>query len=216
MVDLIGLAEDLALPFARLLQQVAPGDLTVMRAGKDRAGDGGADRLVDILDQAIVEGDAGEHREIALGDREGHVGAGGVAPFGDDAPSLQDEAGRAAALAHRADDLGPGAALVPLDIPDIAAVRIVQAARPGTLLLAGEIDRGLQLLSVEAGLGGRDRLPEGAIGGGDEGIGRAGQGGILSERRKTRLVAPFGRKLHDPQDMCPPCRDALAPRPTRA
>ena len=42
------------------------------------------DRIGDVLDEAVVEGEAGHGRQVTLGDAEGHVLALDVAPFGDD------------------------------------------------------------------------------------------------------------------------------------
>ena len=112
---------------------------------KPRTFDGGPDRLVDAGDQAVGDREAGEHGQVALGDAEGHVGARGVAPLGDDAAALEDHAGRAAARQHGADDLAPRPRLVPLDDADVAAVRIVEAARPGAVARQGEDRRHLSV-----------------------------------------------------------------------
>lgn len=167
MVDLVGFAEDLALPFAVHVEQMAPGDLRVVRAGEMRAVDAFAYGIVDIGDQPVGDGEARQHREIALGDREGHVGALDIAPFGDDLATVQDHAGRPAARLDRPDDLGPRTLLVPFAIPDIGAVRIEHAARPGGIVRLREIDGGL-----ETGGG------EGAGQGGDSGVVTGGQAGL--------------------------------------
>lgn len=144
MVDLVGFAKNLALPFAVHVEQMAPGDLRIMRAGEMRAVDAFADGIVDIGDQPVSDGEAGQHREIALGDREGHVGPLDIAPFGDDLAALEHDAGRPAARLDRADDLGPRTLLVPFAIPDIGAVRIEHAARPGGIMRLREVDGGLE------------------------------------------------------------------------
>lgn len=144
MIDLVGLAEDLALPFAVHVEQMPPGDLRIVRAGEMRAVDALSHRLVDIGDQTVGDGEAGQHREIALGDRKGHVGALDISPFGDDLAARQDDARRPAARLDRPDDLGPGTFLVPFAIPDIGPVRIEHAARPGGVMGEGVVDGGLE------------------------------------------------------------------------
>ncbi len=165
MVDLVGFAEDLALPFAVHVEQMAPGDLRVVRAGEMLAVDAFADRLVDIGDQPIGDGEARQHRKIALGDREGHVGALDIAPFGDDLAAVQHDAGRPAARLDRPDDLGPRTGLVPFTIPDIGAVRIEHAARPGGVVSLREVDGGLEM-------GGRKGVRQGGDSGSGTGPGR--------------------------------------------
>jgi hypothetical protein len=52
VIDLVGLAEQNPIPLARLLEEVAPGDLPVMRTLEERVVDREADRLLDIPDEA--------------------------------------------------------------------------------------------------------------------------------------------------------------------
>ena len=86
-----------------------------------------------------------------------------VVIFGGGLAALQDDAGRPAARFHRADDLGPGTLLVPFAIPDIGAVRIEHAARPGRIMRLREIDGGLEA-------------------GGGEGVGQGGDSGAVADR----------------------------------
>ena len=109
MLDLVRLAEDFPLPFARLLQEMAPGDGRILRALEPGTVDGFRHRLVDIANQSVGDGKPRQHGDIALRDGEGHVGAGRVAPLGNQAAAPEDQAGRTAALPDRADDLAPGA-----------------------------------------------------------------------------------------------------------
>src|SRR5215207_957700 len=102
-----------------------PGDGRIPCALEMRIGDALADRLVN-RDQSIVASKPREDREVALRDAEGHIGACDLAPLGDDTSGLDDDARRAAARDHRADDLAPRPLLVPLDRADIAAVRIIE------------------------------------------------------------------------------------------
>ncbi|MDB5512117.1 MAG: hypothetical protein JWR08_1600 [Enterovirga sp.] len=165
MVDLVRLAEQLALPLARLLEQVAPRDAPVMRAVEKRILDTRPHRLVQVRDEPVVGRDAGQDGEVALGDRERHVRARRIAPLGHPPAALQDHACGAAARPHRADHLAPGPRLVPLDVPDIAAVRIVEAAGPGALMRGRERDRGVEPGRVETGRGGVEPLPRGGLAG---------------------------------------------------
>ena len=117
-----------------------------------------ADRLVDAGDEAVGDRQSGQDGEIALGDAEGHVGARGVAPFGDQAAALQDQAGRPAARHDRPGDLAPGPRLVPLHDADIAPVRIVEAARPRAVAGERETDGALERGGIETCFGGCDLL----------------------------------------------------------
>ena len=159
VIDLVRLAPQLALPLARLVQQMAPGDAGIVRARKPRALDAGADRLVDAGDETIGDGEAGQYGQVALGDGEGHIGPRRVAPFGNDAAASEDQAGRAATRNHGSYDLAPRPRLVPFDDADVAPVRIVEAARPGAVAGLGEGDRGLHLRGIEARVGGGDAPP---------------------------------------------------------
>ena len=100
-VDPLGFAEQGAFPFRGLLQEVSPGDGGVVGGGEFGAfGDGG----VEVGDQAVTDGDAGDEGEVAFGDGEGHVDLGGVAPLRDLAAALQDQAVGGAAGGDGAED----------------------------------------------------------------------------------------------------------------
>jgi hypothetical protein len=62
----VGLVEQRALPLARLLQEVAPGDGAVLGRREAVVEAGVAHGIVDGADQPPVHGDPGQHREIAL------------------------------------------------------------------------------------------------------------------------------------------------------
>ena len=86
-VDQVRLAPQLAFPFRGLLQQVMPGDPVVVRRLETAVIAiewGAAYRLVHVADQAAVDGEAGQDRQIALGDAEGQIDLRRVAPLGDD------------------------------------------------------------------------------------------------------------------------------------
>jgi hypothetical protein len=48
--------------------------------------------VVEALDQPVADREAGQQRQETLGDAEGHVGAVGVAPFGQDLAAAIDDA----------------------------------------------------------------------------------------------------------------------------
>ena len=103
VVDAVGFAPERALPLARLLKELTPGDAPVLRRHEALVGSRGNDWFVDVADQAAVDRHAGEHGEIALGDAEAHVGPPGVAPLRGNPPAANDEAVEPAARAHRAE-----------------------------------------------------------------------------------------------------------------
>src|SRR5262245_62266310 len=142
VVDLIGFFPKLPLPFAALLQQVAPANRRVVRAGKIRAVNAGADALIDAANQAVGDGKTRKNGQVALGNAERHVRPCRVAPLRSNAAPLEDQARGSPARRHRACNLAPRAPFVPLDDADIAPVGIVKAARPWTVVGYGEINRG--------------------------------------------------------------------------
>ncbi len=79
-VDEVGLAPERALPLRGLLQQMMPGDGTVLRGLEPAVRDAHAHALLRIGQQPAVMSDAGEQAEVALGDAEGHVDLTRVAP----------------------------------------------------------------------------------------------------------------------------------------
>src|SRR5262245_58323453 len=140
MVDLVELAPQLALPLARLLQQMPPRDGCVVRARKPWTFDRSPHPLVHASDQPVGNRDAGEYRQVALGHAEGHVGAKGVAPLGHHVTALENDAGRAPAWQNGTHDLAPRSRLLPLDAADVAAIRVVEAAGPRAVVRLGQGD----------------------------------------------------------------------------
>src|SRR5690606_10929196 len=63
------LAEQLAAPLARLLQEVVPRDATVVLVREELEPDVLVHGSMDVDDASLVEGDTGEQREEALGGR---------------------------------------------------------------------------------------------------------------------------------------------------
>ncbi|MCH9058802.1 MAG: ABC transporter substrate-binding protein [Planctomycetes bacterium] len=97
-----------------------------------------AGRLIaDVADQPVAKGDAGKHREIALGDAEGEVGAVRIAPLDKSIAAPQNQPGGGAARPHRAEDFIPRRRLE-LAVADLLG----EVARPGNLMGLGE-SRGL-------------------------------------------------------------------------
>src|SRR5215475_13077538 len=151
VIDLVGLAPQLALPFAGLLQQVTPANGLIVGACEPGSIDAGADRLIHRRDQPVGNGEPREHRQIALGDAERHVLTPGVAPLCNNAAGLENEAGGAAARGNGSRHLAPGPSLIPFDDADIATIVVVEARRPGAVAGPGKVDRRPQLASIEAG-----------------------------------------------------------------
>ena len=164
VVDLIRFSPQLALPFAGLLQKMAPGDACVVGTCEPRPFDRARDWLVDIGNETVGDGHARQNGKVALGDAEGHVGASGVAPLGNKATALQDHAGRVAARNHGADDLAPGAGLVPFHDADVAAIWVIEVARPWAVVGQGEIHHGLQRRWIKAGVGRPRSAPKRTVG----------------------------------------------------
>ena len=121
-VDRVGQAEASAFPFARLRQQMGPGDGAVVRAVVEAdAGQHRCDRGVFVGQQALHLRHAGKQREIALGDAEGEVGPIRLAPCRDLAPVLQDHARLRAARVHRAAQAIEGGRIVVMHAPGALA-----------------------------------------------------------------------------------------------
>jgi hypothetical protein len=95
VLHLFGHSEALALPFARLREEVPPSDRSVVGRIETDAGEAVADALAQI-EQAAGMGDAGEDGEVGLRDTEGLVGSVGLAPGGDFLASDEIYAGDAA------------------------------------------------------------------------------------------------------------------------
>ena len=100
VIDLVGLAPQLALPLARQVQEMAPGDAGVVRAREPRALDRVADRLVDAAIRPSVDGEAGQEAKVALGDAK-VISGRAVSPHSATMrPPFEDHAGRPAARDH--------------------------------------------------------------------------------------------------------------------
>src|SRR5262249_52100283 len=164
VVDLIGLAPQLTLPLARLLQQVAPGDARVVLTGKPGTLHRSPDRFADVGDTAVGNGEARQHAKVAPGDGKGHSRAHRVAPFGQHPSTLQDDAGRPTAGQHGPDDLAPRSRLVPLDVAHVASIRVIEAPRPGTVMGEREFDGRIEASAIKAGVGGAEAGPVCRIG----------------------------------------------------
>lgn len=95
VLHLVGHAEALALPFARLREEVLPGDSAVVGRIETDSWDSLAHALAGI-EKAAGMGDAGEDGEVGLRDAEGLVGAVGFSPSGDFISPDEDYAGDAA------------------------------------------------------------------------------------------------------------------------
>jgi len=146
VVDAVFLAEDEALPLAGLGQQMAPGDVLVLVALEAVVGDVAGDLVVEAPDQPVTQGQAREQGEIALGHAEGHVGAVGVAPFGDLLAALVDDARGAAARRHRSQHFVVGSALAGIVGHHELPVGHVHAGRPMGFGGPGEGDRVFQVV----------------------------------------------------------------------
>src|SRR5262249_6044913 len=105
VVDAIFFAEQRALPFAGLVQEVTPGDVPVLLAPEAVIQGIVARLVVEAPDQAVAQRQSRDQREIALGDAEGHVRSRGVTPFGQELAAAIDDAGVAAARRYRSQHL---------------------------------------------------------------------------------------------------------------
>src|SRR5262245_25185504 len=138
---------------------MAPSDAPIVLTGKQGTFHRDADRFIDVGDEAVGYGEASQHGKVALGHRKGHIRARRVAPFGQDASTLEDDAGRATAWAPRPHDLAPRSPIVPCDSADVAPVRVVEALRPGAVVGAREIDRRIDPGSIKPAVGGAEAGP---------------------------------------------------------
>lgn len=138
VLHLVGHAEALALPLARLREEVLPGDRPVVGRIETDAGEPVADPLVWVKQSAGM-GDAGEDGEIGLRDAEGLVGAVGFAPGGDFLASNEDYAGDAASGMDGAAKTVEWVWVVVLDAP--AGGIGSRVAGPGDFVGLGEGDR---------------------------------------------------------------------------
>ncbi len=138
-VDDVGLAEQRALPFRGLLQQVPPGDRAVVLALEAAIAHPVAHPRVQVGDQPICMGDAGQQGQVGFGDAEGRVHLARVAPARDNVTVAEDQAVRRAARADRADHRVVGRRL------EIAGLQMgAQIAREGRLVRRGEGGRFIQ------------------------------------------------------------------------
>ncbi len=107
-VDQVRLVPERALPLRGVVEELAPDDLRIVRRGEAAVVNEFRHGLVDVADEPALDRDPRNEAQIAFHDAEAHVGAGGVAPLGDDHPAVQDEPVRSAARRHGTDDLVPG------------------------------------------------------------------------------------------------------------
>jgi len=96
--------------------------------------------------------------------RKGHIRAYRVAPFGQNPPTLEDDAGRPTAWQHGPYDLAPRSRLLPFDVADVASVRVIEALRPGTVVAARECDGRIEASAIKAGVGSAEAGPVCRIG----------------------------------------------------
>src|SRR5229473_8340745 len=131
-----------------------PGDPVVVRWIKPAIVDRAADRLVEVAKEALVPGKTGEDREIAFRHAEGQVHLPGIAPFGDDPATSQQEAVRAAARAHRTERLVPRRRFA-----KIARDHPGEVTAPRRLVFGGMLCRGTDRRGFEPGRPGLGVLP---------------------------------------------------------
>ena len=137
VLHLVGHAETLALPFARLREQVLPGDRAVVGRIEADARQPVAHALARFQQPARM-GEAREQREVGLRDAESLVRAIGFTLGGDFLASHTDDAGDAAARMHRPAQPVERRRVVVVDAP-MRRVR-PRIARPRDLVRAGEGD----------------------------------------------------------------------------
>ncbi len=157
-VDQIRLAPQLALPLRGLLQQLVPGDRIVMRWVEAAIIDGARDLVVRVGDQPAIPGEAGEDREIALGDAERHIDPGRITPLGDDIADAQQHAVRSTAGTHRPERLVPRRSLA-----EIARHHLGQIPRPRRLVFGGVASGGGNRGGIQPQFGGCASWPIGGI-----------------------------------------------------
>src|SRR5215470_5170517 len=157
-VDQVGLAPQLTFPFGGLLQQVVPSDRSVARRLETAIVDLAPHRLMNVPDQAAIEGEAGEDREVALRGAEGQVIARGIAPFGDDLAVTQHEAVRTAARPDRPQRLVPRRLLL-----EIVRDGMREVAAPWRLVFGGVLRRRRKRGRVKPGGFRRGALPLGRM-----------------------------------------------------
>ncbi len=129
-------SEALALPLAGLLQDVLPCDACIAAVVESDAWNPVADGFPHIGNQPPVERDAGEQREVGLGDAEGEIRAVGFAPRRDLAPLDPDHAGYGAAVVYRSSQPVPRRWILQVDAPVV-----VDLAGPGGFVRLRELDR---------------------------------------------------------------------------
>jgi len=84
---------------------VLPGDPLRARGSERRVVDPFGDRLVEVHDEAAVERQPGDEREVALRRAEAHLDHARVAPAADRPVAVHDDTTRARAVEQRTDDL---------------------------------------------------------------------------------------------------------------
>ena len=112
-----------------------------------------ADWGVDVGDQAAIDRDADDRRQVRLGDAERHVNAPRRPELGDDVTTAHDDAVDRATLASRTDQLA-----VRL-VGERRADELFEVARGLGLVFACERDCLFEALGVHAGVIGRPPLP---------------------------------------------------------
>src|ERR1700704_2182589 len=123
-----------------------PSDRAIARPVEPAVVDRAANRLVQIADQAAIEGEPGEDRQIALRDAEGQVDLPGIAPFGDDLAVVQHETVGSAARPYRPERLVPRRFLAEIAFNDLREI-----AAPWGFVLGGIRGRSSELDRIEAG-----------------------------------------------------------------
>ena len=103
-VDHVGLAEQRALPFGGLLQEMAPGDRTVMRSVESAIIHRGRHGVVQFRNQPVGDSNACKQAQIALGDREGEIDLTRIAPGRHHRTVTQDQTVRCTTCADRPED----------------------------------------------------------------------------------------------------------------
>src|SRR5207245_5208300 len=163
----------------------------VLLGGEGVVGRVVAHGIVDRLDEAVRDGDAGQRREVALGDAEGHLHALGVAPVGHHAAAAHDEAARPATRPHRTEHAAGALGLV----GDTDAAAVVQEEIAPHPRIVGAVirDRVVEPTWIQPRIFGLGRRPvarrRGYQGGVAPLVRRGYQGGVAPLVRQTAFHA---------------------------
>src|SRR5712691_3102290 len=136
---------------------MTPGDRAILSRLKSVVERMAAYGVVDGPDQPAHDRDAGQRREIALGDAEGHVGTATVAPLGGDVPAAKDHAVRPTTGPHGTEHVVRRPGLV--RDADIAAGVGQKVTPPRRLVSAVVVDRGGETVRAQPQLDRWLRLP---------------------------------------------------------